>query len=579
VVPHLAISEPTDAAPDLNGFQQQMTALVSTNIDRIQHQDIESGDLDLYFNEIDPVLWGMIGSAQAVGVTNLSTKLFYAAQDMSEFYCHYIMDPRAPDSAYYAWGVSANPATGTGLNDTETLATAAVLSQVAVLALKDARFSGDWAYLGNYLVQFLQANIFQRYYNALYGGKIPWTAGAAWSDDASYFGILATALYQATGITQYRDIAVQIGNLFIAKLQTNGQTGLMWDDGHPKTEQGGRALRMLDAMYKAGLVLTRNGQAENIKNDLIGISNDLVEVIWNGSTSNPLFSNAIGTRPDAGSNGVIAQGWGLAGQYSYAAQQLLLGTVGVTTGANGDYASQINLLGDLMLSAINPPLAPPAPFVVASLVNAASFAAGVPVAPATYATIKGTNLNGKDFSVSFNGIPATVIYPTDVYPPNGTQINLLVPPNLPVGSPVQMVVTIDGKSVTSTVTLASVSPAVFVPGILNQDNQVNSNPYGASGLTVVPAPCGTIVSAYMTGLFPSGIKGDAVVTAKIGGQNVSVLYADAYPGNIGLDQVNVAVPVDTPAGKTQISVCVSLSPSSQVTCSSPVDFYVGAPQP
>ena len=216
------------------------------------------------------------------------------------------------------------------------------------------------------------------------------------------------------------------------------------------------------------------------------------------------------------------------------------------------------------------PQAPSA--TITAVVSAASFQAG-PVAPASYVTILGSNLSGSSISVTFNGIAGTVIYPVPGQLGNGTQINVLVPASLSTSSPAQMVVTIDGQSTTSSVPLTPVSPAIFVPGIVNQDNQVNNIPSGPT----VPAPAGSTISAYMTGLFPAGVTGNAVVTAQIGGQGASVPYAGVYPGNIGLDQVNVTVPVNTPTGKTRISICVSMPPSTQETCSPPVNLYVNPP--
>ena len=75
---------------------------------------------------------------------------------------------------------------------------------------------------------------------------------------------------------------------------------------------------------------------------------------------------------------------------------------------------------------------------------------------------------------------------------SATQINVLVPSTLSVTS-ANVIVIVDGLvSNTFKVTLAPNAPAVFNPGILNQNNTIN--------LSSSPATTGDIVQVYMTGL-------------------------------------------------------------------------------
>ena len=69
--------------------------------------------------------------------------------------------------------------------------------------------------------------------------------------------------------------------------------------------------------------------------------------------------------------------------------------------------------------------------------NAASFAP-VPVVPGSLTTIMGSALAGKNVSVTFNGLPATISYNS------ATQINLLVPLGLSGQTSAQVVVIVDG---------------------------------------------------------------------------------------------------------------------------------------
>jgi uncharacterized protein (TIGR03437 family) len=172
--------------------------------------------------------------------------------------------------------------------------------------------------------------------------------------------------------------------------------------------------------------------------------------------------------------------------------------------------------------------------------NAASFASG-PVVPGSLATVKGSNLAGKDVAVTFDGTPATLLFTSD------QQINLQVPSALGTKASSQMVVTADGNSsAPQTVALAAVAPGIFVPGILNQDNWVNS--------ATSPASPGNIVQIFATGLGTG-----SAITAKIGNDAISsVYYGGPAPGLTGVQQVDLAVPPGL-TGPTDVQVCGATS--------------------
>ena len=126
------------------------------------------------------MLWGLDQFIPGVRKSPSSaTKLFFAAQDMTQLYCTYVADPREPGNRYYAWGVPGNTAAvGTAQNDTETLATGAVLAQYRCSGSQrwsrfHSRLGGTWAIPSS---RFLQYHLFHRYYDVVYGGKLPWTA-------------------------------------------------------------------------------------------------------------------------------------------------------------------------------------------------------------------------------------------------------------------------------------------------------------------------------------------------------------------------------------------------------------------
>lgn len=225
----------------------------------------------------------------------------------------------------------------------------------------------------------------------------------------------------------------------------------------------------------------------------------------------------------------------------------------------GTLAGTVNLPVVLRVAALPPPQ-PPTPaqpkFTVTSFTNAANFLFA-PVAPGSLATIKGTNLAGTSVAVTFDGLPARLLYTSD------TQINLQVPAGLGSKTSAQMVVTVDGTAgPAQTVALAPVAPAVFTGGVLDQDGTAN----GAAA----PAAPGSVIQIFATGLAAAGDQ----VTVKIHDRdNLLPVYAGPAPGLDGVEQINVAVPGDLPAMLTSVLVC---APSgSQRVCSHPAPLVLG----
>jgi uncharacterized protein (TIGR03437 family) len=202
-------------------------------------------------------------------------------------------------------------------------------------------------------------------------------------------------------------------------------------------------------------------------------------------------------------------------------------------------------------AAIAVPTSVPTSVTVSAVTDAADFHAG-PVVPGSLAAVFGTNLSGQNVSVTFDGIAARLLYT------GATQINLQIPPDLTGHSSSQMVVTVDGSSSAPvTVQLVAIAPALFTPGILNQDNTLNS--------PTNPASAGSILQIFGTGMPASG--GAVLVT--IGTHaNMIPLYAGAAPGLPGIEQVNVAVPSGLGVTTANLTICVT-GTGSQRYCSQP----------
>jgi uncharacterized protein (TIGR03437 family) len=189
---------------------------------------------------------------------------------------------------------------------------------------------------------------------------------------------------------------------------------------------------------------------------------------------------------------------------------------------------------------------------ISSIVNAASLQAG-PVVAGSLATIMGLNMSGSNIGVTFDGSPAKLLYTSS------TLINLQVPGVVAGKTSSQVVVTVDGQSsAPQTAALAVVAPAIFNPGILNQDHSVNS--------TSKPASTDSIVRIYATGL---ASPGSGAITARIAGRDISPHYAGPATGIPGVQWVDLAVPADLPSGATQVEVCAIGTNPAQPVCSLP----------
>jgi uncharacterized protein (TIGR03437 family) len=227
-------------------------------------------------------------------------------------------------------------------------------------------------------------------------------------------------------------------------------------------------------------------------------------------------------------------------------------TVTINAGAAG-----IQTIPLTLTVAAAPPPPPPTvitPTVtVALVVNAATFGQ-TPLVSGSLATVLGKNFTGKNLTVTFDGVPGTVLFSSD------TQINLLVPAIL-AKTQATLVVTVDGaSSAPFTVTLAPAWPSVFANGVLNQDYSVN----GANRA----AKSGDVLQIFATGI-PKG----AVVSAQIGDRKDLVpLYAGEAPTVPGVQQVNVAVP-DGVAPASQLVLCATV-PGGQQYCSTGYQLVV-----
>src|ERR1022692_2920284 len=181
-----------------------------------------------------------------------------------------------------------------------------------------------------------------------------------------------------------------------------------------------------------------------------------ISVIYQGGTGWLVFD------PPSGTNDATVQ-------VTANTKTLTAGTSLATVIVNAGAAGSQSVAVILTVTAVPTPT-PPAPVtptvIVSQVLNAATLQVA-PLVPGSLATLMGSHLSGKSVAVTFDGIPATLIYSGD------TQINLQVPSALGSRNSTSLVVTVDGVSSTPLIApLAAAWPAVFPHGVLNQDNQI-----------------------------------------------------------------------------------------------------------
>ncbi|MBI3933834.1 MAG: hypothetical protein HY316_04025 [Acidobacteria bacterium] len=283
------------------------------------------------------------------------------------------------------------------------------------------------------------------------------------------------------------------------------------------------------------------------------------------------FDNGDASLPLAGiGNGVYQGSW----QPGNSGRQNSTGPVRVTVRASRTPSSPSELPVDGQI--LNNSFVVPA-LNAGGIVNAASSAAGEPLAPGSIVSVYGSNLANNAVLASVLPLPTSLgsatlnIAGSDVplfYSSSG-QINAQLPFDLPANSRPHVYVrvqrsgsSVETASVPETITVAAARPAIFTVNqqgtgqgaILNQ----NSSPNSPSN----PESRGRVVQIFATGLgatnpvVPPGQSSPAnppantvlLVTAQIGDQPATVQFAGLAPNYVGLYQVNVLVPASAPTG-------------------------------
>lgn len=227
---------------------------------------------------------------------------------------------------------------------------------------------------------------------------------------------------------------------------------------------------------------------------------------------------------------------------------------------------QITAGGGLSIPAVNS----------GGIVNAASSAAGEPLAPGSIVSVYGSNLATTAVGANTLPLPTTLadaslnVAGREVpmfYSSNG-QINAQLPFDLPPNSRQQAYVRVRGGgsalavSLPESITVASTRPAIFTVNqqgngqgaILNQNFSANApgNPEARGRVIQIFATgLGATTPAVAAGVpAPSNPPATTAipVQATVGGQPAAVQFAGLAPGFVGLYQVNITVPAGVPPG-------------------------------
>ncbi|MEO8597685.1 MAG: proprotein convertase P-domain-containing protein [Candidatus Solibacter sp.] len=230
-------------------------------------------------------------------------------------------------------------------------------------------------------------------------------------------------------------------------------------------------------------------------------------------------------------------------------------------------------------TATGPPVIAPS-----SIISTSSFLSGL-VAPGDQISIFGVNLGPSTgvrsdtnttlptslsgTTVTFNGVAAPIYYVSD------RVVSVQAPTSLATGAVAQIQVVNPSGSSLAVPQFASVAnPGVFTYEVggtgqakaINQDGSANGD--GSILSSDKPAPTGSIISVYATGLgavtpavsagtpAPTNTLSTTVspVTATIAGRDATVTFAGLAPGLIGVYQLNIIVPPSTPSGAVRLAL-------------------------
>jgi uncharacterized protein (TIGR03437 family) len=272
----------------------------------------------------------------------------------------------------------------------------------------------------------------------------------------------------------------------------------------------------------------------------------------------------------------------LSGTGSSASASITVDAAQLQVGANNIVAQYS---GDATLNAatgtIGIAVTASGPPSIGGLANGASF--GQAYAPGAVLTIFGSNLGDatwvastvplpvqvSGFSVTIAGVNAPLYYVS------ATQLNVQIPYETPVNQPSIVTVNNNGRTASTTLTVASAAPGLF------------TDPYGNG--TIVPTATvarGGVLTLYLTGvgavspamatgaapaagtpvgLLPVPVQATTVTIGGVATGAGSILFDGIPTALVGVAQINLLIPQSAPLGTQPIVVAIGGIPSAPAT--------------
>jgi uncharacterized protein (TIGR03437 family) len=170
-----------------------------------------------------------------------------------------------------------------------------------------------------------------------------------------------------------------------------------------------------------------------------------------------------------------------------------------------------------------------------------------------------------------------------------TQINYVIPPETALGQATVTVNTTSGNVSVGTIQVTALSPGLFSAnssgsGVaaaqtlrVRNGNLVYESTAIFNGTAVVPVPINVVAEPTFLVLYGTGLRANGGlqnVTVMVGNRTFTPAYADAAPGFIGLDQINIGpLPADM-AGSGVVNVKVTIATQSGMVMSNTVTVQI-----
>jgi len=216
---------------------------------------------------------------------------------------------------------------------------------------------------------------------------------------------------------------------------------------------------------------------------------------------------------------------------------------------------------------------------ISAIVNAASNTAG-PISPGEIVVIEGAGLgppqlalSATNTTVTIGGLAAPIIYASNA------QLSAVVPFGISGTKAAVSVQYLSQAAAQTSVPVADASPALFTADYSGTGQAVATNQDGSRNSPGNPAPQGSLITLYATGLgqtTPQGVDGVTVtnplptpvlpVSVMVGTEHGGVLVAAGVPGAIaGTFQLQVQLPVVVPGAQVPVTMTVGSFTAPTVT--------------